>query len=374
MIIAITGVGAVSALGRGAQALFDGLCAGRSGLDGAPVWEGRGPAGMLEGGLDRASSALALEAVHEALRGHDLPTDIAVVGATTSADMRRAEPAWRSLATGEQPADPFAYVWPQLCHQPTAHVAQALGAKGPRMSLSTACTSGAAAIGVAADLLRAGRAPAAVAFGTDALCDTTVHGFGSLGLYDASPCRPFHTDRAGLNLGEGAGALLLEPLDTALARRAKPLALLSGYGNSSDAWRLTAPHPEGRGAVAAIHTALGPTPAAAVGWVCAHGTGTPMNDAMEAEVLSRELPNALIGGIKGAVGHTLGAAGALEALVAVLAVHHGRVPPHAGERDDAFPELALATTVQDLPLQAALSVNFAFGGNNTALLVTPWNP
>jgi 3-oxoacyl-[acyl-carrier-protein] synthase II len=374
MIIAITGLGAISALGRGVEPLFEALCAGRSGLVGAPVWGERGPAGMLAGGQDRRSSALALEACREALGEAAPPEGLAVVGATTSADMRAAEPAWRALAQGEPPPEPEAFVWPQLCHLPTQHVARALGTDGPRMSLSTACTSGACAVGVAADLLRLGRAPAALAFGVDALCDTTVHGFASLGLYDSQPCRPFHPERQGLNLGEGAGALLLEPLEAALARGAEPVAILAGYGNTSDAHRLTAPEPGGERAGAAIRMALGDWPAERVGWVCAHATGTPINDQTEAEVLIRELPHAAVAGIKGAVGHTLGAAGALEAVVTAMAVQQGRLPPHVGGGQAAPEGLNLLRTELRRPLDAAMSVNFAFGGHNTALLVSRWTP
>jgi 3-oxoacyl-[acyl-carrier-protein] synthase II len=374
MTIAITGVGAVSSLGPGAPALFEGLLGGRSGLRDAPSWDGRGPAGMLDGGFERRSSTLALLACREALVGLDDPGPLALVGATTSADMRTAEPCWRALALGEEPTDPQAYVWPQLCHQPTQQVARALGCRGPRMSLSTACTSGACAVGLAAELILAGRAPAALAFGADALCDTTVHGFASLGLYDPQPCRPFHGGRRGLNLGEAAAALLLEPLEAALARGATPIALLGGYGNTSDAHRLTAPEPGGHSAGRAIRQALGDIPAADVGWVCAHATGTPMNDQIEAEVLRRELPNAAVAGIKGAVGHTLGAAGALEAVVTAMAVHRGWCLAHAGDTDGAFPDLAIQEHPRRQALEAAMSVNFAFGGHNTALLIRRWKP
>jgi 3-oxoacyl-[acyl-carrier-protein] synthase II len=329
---------------------------------------------MLEGGRERRSSTIALAACREALGDLEIPADLAVVGATTSADMRTAEPAWQAVAQGSEPEHPERYVWPQLCHQPTQHVARTLGASGPRLSLSTACTSGACAVGVAADLVRSERAPVALAFGVDALCDTTVHGFASLGLYDPDPCRPFHPDRRGLNLGEAAAALLLEPLDHALARGATPIAVLAGYGNTSDAHRLTAPEPGGARAGAAIRAALGDFPAHKVGWVCAHATGTPLNDEVEAEVLGRELPNASVAGIKGAVGHTLGAAGALEAVVAAMALHQGRLPGHLGADGSAFPGLALLTATQRRPIEAAVSVNFAFGGHNTALLLTGWAP
>jgi len=374
MIIAITGVGAFSALGSSAQATFDGLCQGRSGLQDAPVWGERGPVGMLDHQQPRTSAGLALDACREALGGLPIPNGLAVVGATTSAGMTQAEEAWKALAAaGDTEQDRFD-IWPQLCHQPTQRVARALRAMGPRMSLSSACTSGACAVGVAADLVRAGRAPAALAFGADALCDTTVHGFASLGLYDPDPCRPFHADRRGLNLGEAAGALLLEPLEAALARGAIPIALLAGYGNSSDAHRLTAPEPGGHAAGVAIRTALGDVPAAQVGWVCAHATGTPINDQVEAEVLRRELPNAAVAGIKGAVGHTLGAAGALEAVITALAIHQRQQPAHQGADGGAFPGLKLQTAPAARTLDAAMSVNFAFGGHNTALLITRYTP
>ncbi len=373
MIIAITGVGAFSALGPDASTTFDALCRGESGLDGAPTWGERGPAGMLDADRLRPSSLLAEDACRQALGTLPTPDGLAVVGATTSADMSLTEPCWKQLADPDGEPGPFD-IWPQLCHRPTQHVSQALAATGPRLSLSTACTSGACAVGAAADLIRAGRASAAIAFGVDALCDTTVHGFASLGLYDPQPCKPFDAERRGLNLGEGAGALLLEPLPAALARGASPIALLAGYGNSADAYRLTAPEPGGRCAAVAIRTALGGLPAESVGWVCAHATGTPINDEVEAEVLRRELPEALVTGLKGAVGHTLGAAGALEAVVTALVVQSGRMPPHIGTDGRSFPDLNLLTQPEQRTLEAAMSVNFAFGGHNTALLLTRYSP
>ena len=372
MIIAITGVGAFCALGKDAATVFRRLGMGHSGLEDAPIWGERGPAGMRDGGWHRWSSSLADAVCREALGHGPTPAGLAVVGATTSANMNVTEAAWRELAEGRE--DSRFDIWDQLAHAPTARVAGGLGATGPQLSLSTACTSGACAVGVAADLVRLGRAPAALAFGADALCDTTVHGFASLGLYDPQPCRPFAEDRRGLNLGEAAAALLLEPLDDAIARGATPIALLTGYGNSSDAHRLTAPEPGGHSAGRAIRAALGDLPAEKVGWVCAHATGTPINDQIEAEVLTRELPTAAVTGIKGAVGHTLGAAGALEAVVTAMAVQEGRLPGHLGADGSAFPGLNLLTRSEGRAIEAAMSVNFAFGGHNTALLITRYDP
>jgi 3-oxoacyl-(acyl-carrier-protein) synthase len=369
MPIAITGVGAASAFGAGAGVLFDALCAGRCGIGGDPPFGGRGPAARFPG--DPLTSHLALIAAEEALAGGPEPSGVAVVGATTSGDMVLGEAAWAEVLEGRAPSEPLHYLWRQLCHRPNRMVADALGLGGPCLTLSTACTSGACAIGTAADLVASGVSRAALAFGADALCRITVHGFGSLGLVSAFPCRPFDRSRSGLSLGEGAGALLLEDLDTALARGARPLALLGAYGNATDAYHLTAPHPEGRGAEAAIRASLSGSAPGAVGWVSAHGTGTDLNDAMEAAVLARVLPGVPVSGCKGAVGHTLGAAGALEAVLAVMAVARGVIHPNIGCIDPAF-DLDLPREVRSVDLRSAISVNFAFGGNNTSLRVDRW--
>ncbi len=369
MRIAVTGIGAVTALGADAASTFAALCAGRSGLAPHPDGEGRGPLGAVSGAP--TTSELALRAAREALAGFEDRDGLAVVGATTAADMALAEPAWRRRAREGRVDDAEHFVWSQLLDRPARRVARALGARGPRLSASTACTSGTVAVGLARDLLLAGRARAALAFGADARCATTVHGFGSLGLVDPDGARPFSEDRRGLSIGEGAGALLLEPLDAALARGARPLALLDGYGNAADAWRLTAPDPEGRQAERALRAALGDRDPATVGYVNAHGTGTPLNDAVEAKLLGRLFPRARVSGIKGALGHTLGAAGAVEAVVTVLAVAEGRVPPHVGAARP-MPGVNLATRVEDVDLEAAVSLNLAFGGHNAAILVSRW--
>ncbi|MBW2258308.1 MAG: beta-ketoacyl-[acyl-carrier-protein] synthase family protein [Deltaproteobacteria bacterium] len=366
-MIAVTGVGAASVLGWGAEALFDGLLAGRAPFSAAP-WGSEGTAARLPD--EPVAAAMALAAAREALHGLDDPEGLAVVGGSTAGHMRLGEVAWEEVLRGGIPDDRTQYVWRQLCHEPTRLVRDALKATGPCLTLSTACTSGAAAIGVAADLVTAGRSRRALAIGVDALCRTTLDGFGCLGVRSTRPCRPFDRDRDGMSLGEGAGALLLEDLETAQARGAVPLAVLSGYGNASDAYHLTAPHPEGRGARTAIRAALGALPGATVDFVCAHATGTTLNDQMEARVLRETTPNAAVGAYKGALGHTLGAAGALEAVIAVLVLQRGRIPPSTGlvTPDPAADGLDLVREAREAQPTWALSVNFAFGGNNTALL------
>jgi len=228
-------------------------------------------------------------------------------------------------------------------------------------------------VGTAAGWLRLGHCDVALVVGTDALCQTTVAGFGSLGVYAPEPTRPFDAHRQGMNIGEAAGALLLEPLNAALARGATPLAVVSGYGNTSDAHHLTAPDPSASGAVAAIREALGGLDPERVGYVNAHATGTLLNDEMEALAISQTVPQAAVSGIKGGIGHTLGAAGAVEAVITTLALHHSRLPPNVGCHTPGF-DLDLVTNTRVAPISHALSVNFAFGGHNAALLLSRVHP
>lgn len=359
MKLVITGVGCWTAFGKGATTTFEGWCSGRSCIGGGGPFPGKGPVAAIPGG-PHLTSDLAIEVVREALG--ELPVDgVGLVGGTTSGDMVRGEveyEAWRR----EQPVgDDF--LWAQLADRPTQRVAAALEMNGPRVSISTACSSGAAAVGIAMDWVRSGRAPAVVAFGADALCRMTVHGFGSLGAMSPTGALPFAEERTGLSLGEGAAALLIEREEHAVARGATVLAELVGYGNAGDAHHMTAPHPEGRGArVAVLEAGLD-----GVDWVCAHGTATPLNDPMEAAVLGELLPGVPVSSIKGAIGHTLGAAGAIELVQTVLALVHQRVPPNTGGGTGLGK--VEATTGGPAELRAALSVNFAFGGHNTAVRV-----
>ncbi|MEZ4317056.1 MAG: beta-ketoacyl synthase N-terminal-like domain-containing protein [Myxococcota bacterium] len=358
--VLVTGLGCWTALGADPDEVFEALCRGGSGVDGPGPFPGRGPVAAIPGG-PHLSSTLAERVVRQALGGLD-PAGVALVGATTSGDMVRGEVEYERVLRGEPPGPEF--LWAQLCDRPTEIVARVVGLTGPRTSLSTACSSGAAAVGIAAEWVASGRVEAAVAFGTDALCQMTVHGFGSLGAVSPDRCRPFDAGRTGLSLGEGAGALLLESAESAARRGARVLARFGGYGNATDAHHMTAPHPEGRGALDAVRQAG----TARVGWVCAHGTATPLNDAMESGVVAAVLPEAAVSSIKGAIGHTLGAAGAIELVATVQAVQQGRVPPNTGCLEPEWP-LDLVSEARHVPLDAALSVNFAFGGHNAAVRI-----
>jgi 3-oxoacyl-[acyl-carrier-protein] synthase II len=241
----------------------------------------------------------------------------------------------------------------------------------------TACASGALAIGHAADLIRSGEAPGVVAGGGDALCRMTFAGFSALRLVDPRPCRPFDAKRQGLSLGEGAGILVLERWDHALERGARPLAEFLDYGASCDAEHMTAPHPEGRGAAAAMREALrrAGIPADRIGHVNAHGTGTPLNDSAEAHAMcsvfgadaAARIP---LTSSKSMVGHVLGGAGGVEAVALVLSLMHQLAPPTLGF-ESGEPDAALdVVTGAPRPLRCdhGMSNSFGFGGANCSLI------
>lgn len=262
---------------------------------------------------------------------------------------------------------------------PGDSVARALGARGPAATYSSACSSGALALGAALDAVRHGDVEVAIAGGADSLCRLTYAGFNALRAVDESPCRPFRASRTGMSFGEGAAVLILEPLERAVARGATILGELRGAASSCDAHHMTAPEPTGRGAAAALGAALadaGLSPDA-VDFINVHGTGTPLNDAAEWQALTQVFGSRLsqipIAATKALIGHLLGCAGAIEAVVTLLCLRHGMihpVPSSGGEGVD--PELGAALVLdRPLPLpdaRVAVSTSLAFGGSNAAVV------
>jgi 3-oxoacyl-[acyl-carrier-protein] synthase-1 len=218
----------------------------------------------------------------------------------------------------------------------------------------------------AARLIRADLCDAVLCGGADSLCDLTLNGFGALDSLSQRVCNPMSVNRNGLNIGEGAGLFLLT--------REPAAYRLAGWGESVDGHHMSAPDPEGRGAEAAMREALrkAETSADAVDFVHLHGTATPLNDKMEAGVVARvyglETPCA---STKPLTGHTLGAAGAVQAALCLLAMEQGQLPPHLwdGARDPELPPIRLAAAGERAPLRRVLSASYAFGGNNAALLL-----
>ena len=267
---------------------------------------------------------------------------------------------------------------PRAFHYATTHntfsvawfVQEYLGLGGPSMTISTACSSSAKTFGSAARMIAAGLCDAAIVGGVDSLCLTTLYGFGSLGLLSTVACRPFDVDRDGISIGEGAGLVLLEKHPE--ARAAAPVALL-GIGESSDAYHMSTPHPEGLGARLAMLQALeqAQLEPGAVDYINLHGTGTRSNDLTEDKavcaVFGRDTP---CSSTKGWTGHTLGACGAIEAILCVLAIEHGLMPGSVNTRT-LDPEMGLRYLLQDRaqPVSIAMSNAFGFGGTNCSLLL-----
>ena len=262
------------------------------------------------------------------------------------------------------------------CAATANHLTTLLGLYGPKATIMTACSSGATAIGLGRDLIRNGAAKAMVAGGTEPLCRMTFSSFNALKAIDPEYCRPFSGNRAGLTLGEAAGILILESLAGARQRGAAVLAEVLGYGVTCDAHHMTAPDIGASGAVRAMREALrdaclGPE---AVDYINAHGTATPPNDRMETRAIkevfgarARRIP---VSSTKSMHGHTLGASGALEAVVSVLAIAEGFIPPtiHC-ETPDPECDLDYVTTgARPVAPDVVLSNSFAFGGNNTSVI------
>jgi 3-oxoacyl-[acyl-carrier-protein] synthase II len=265
----------------------------------------------------------------------------------------------------------------QVLQQPTSGpsdaVARAFKLGGGVISNATACASAGAAIGMAADYLRSRHADAAIAGGADALCRLTYSGFNVLQAVDSDPCAPFAAHRKGITLGEGAAYLVLERWDDAVARGAGIIAELGGYGATCDAHHLTAPHEEGRGAEAAMRGALcdGRSAPEAIDYINAHGTGTLLNDSSETKAIMAAVGTGVpVSSSKSYFGHTLGASGAVEAVITILALMHQIAPPTLRLECAAAdcPLDYIPHTPRPMRMQNALSNTFGFGGSNVSLL------
>lgn len=394
----LTGSGVVSPFGGGVEAFWRGLCAGGSaigplrgfavaGLDG--VLAAEVPAGAVDGWLTAAERAHlervdqhALAAAREALADAGLelaaldPTRIAVVVGTSLGAMPIGERYQRARHDGA-PFDarrllgmPYAATAPRL--------ARALGARGPVLSPSIACASGTQAVGLARELIALDRADVVIAGGAEALCELVVAGFACLRATTATAVRPFDARRDGLALGEGAALVVVESAAHAERRGAAAAVEVAGAGLSADAVHMTAPARDGAGAARAMRAALadagvGPD---AVDVISAHGTGTVFNDAMEMAAIPGVCGAAAIrvpvSGIKGAIGHTLAAAGAFEAVLCARILREGVVPPTAGceELDPACALDVVRGAARRVDARVALSTSSAFAGNNAAVVLT----
>jgi 3-oxoacyl-[acyl-carrier-protein] synthase-1 len=385
--LAITAFTATTALGPGLRAQSDGLAASRSGLrrndfSHAPLdtWIGRvdglenmplpADAAVWECRNNRLAW-LAMnqdgfaDAAREAVRRHG-GERVAVVMGTSTASIGATEQAYRTLTEGGAfPQD----LQRRDVHQPnslTGFVQAVLGLQGPALTIATACSSSAKVFAAAERLIRLGVVDAAVVGGVDTLCESVLFGFNSLELVSSEPCRPFDVTRGGISIGEAGGFALLERRE-----RARGAPRRAGYGESSDAHHMSTPHPEGLGAELALRDALARAglDASEVDYINLHGTASQKNDEVEAALVARSFrAETRASSTKGFTGHTLGAAGIVEAAYALLAIRDGFIPGNlnASQPDPACgPQMAWRNERQ--PVRVALSNSFGFGGNNACL-------
>ncbi|MEO7760986.1 MAG: beta-ketoacyl-[acyl-carrier-protein] synthase family protein [Casimicrobiaceae bacterium] len=295
---------------------------------------------------------------------------IAVLIGTSTAGILQTELAYRrrDRETGALPRD-FLYAQTHNTFSVADFVRRYLDLNGPATAVSSACSSSAKVFASARRMIEAGIVDAAVVGGVDSLCLTTLYGFNSLELTSSTPCRPYDRDRNGLSIGEAAGFALLErtPADAAA-----DAILLLGAGESSDAHHMSAPRPDGLGARMAMEGALSSAGALAadIDYINLHGTATPSNDAAEGNAVAALFGTAVAcSSTKGATGHTLGAAGGLEAVITALALREGFIP--GGVNTEHFdPAIPISYVTENRPaaVQRALSNSFGFGGTNCSLL------
>ena len=253
------------------------------------------------------------------------------------------------------------------------YVARRIGARGPHLTVVNACSSGTDAIGVALSWLKSGLCDIAIAGGADELNHVPYCGFASLGVANPDLCAPFDRDRKGLNLGEGAGVLVIEARASAQKRGVSSDVALLAYGSANDAYHLTAPSPDGVGLKSALRSALEGSGVASneIGFVNAHGTGTIDNDLVEGKVLAELFgPHLKMLSTKGFSGHTLGAAGGIEAVFTAAGLREGWLPASAGfqTRDEAIPLMPVREKTA-ISGRCAISTSLAFGGSNAVIVI-----
>lgn len=318
---------------------------------------------------------LALAAAYEALkdgglRGDDLKgKKVGVCVGTTVGSAMNNEAFYGEVLKGGTPE--MTPIVRFLRSNPASLIALEFGLTGPCQTVVNACSSGTDAVGIGTSWIDAGLCDVVIAGGADELCHVTYNGFISLMITDDTPCKPFDRERKGLNLGEGAAMAILESERSRRERRRKARSCVLGYSSSSDSHHLTAPHPQGEGLKRALGQALRLSERRAedIAFVNAHGTATPDNDRVESTVLREVLPGVPFVSTKGYTGHTLGAAGAIEAAFTVVCLERGEIPGNAGfsTRDPELP-VSPVTRTTSVKGNAAISQSLAFGGSNGVLV------
>ena len=388
--VAVVAAGVVSPLGFGLSETLDSLREARDCVNGVTRFPVTGcrckTAGQLpdERLLERRyngaharrrhrASHMVIQALGEALTQEpQFKPELTVVG-TTSGGMSYGEDYFRSLNRNSSLRHSPTWIANYPAQKPVIDAQEAFGISAPCQVIANACASGTNAIGHAFECVRSGRYQRVLAGGYDALSELVFVGFDSLQASTPEKCRPFDRDRTGMVLGEGAAVLALENLDAARARGARVLAEIIGYGISTDNFHLTQPDPSGIGPRQAMERALGSANISAdvVDYINAHGTATAFNDAAEGKAISALFDRVPVSSTKSMMGHSLGAAGAVEAIICLLALEHQFLPPninfHAADEDIDLN--IVANEAQSAVLRIVLSNSFGFGGTNASILM-----
>jgi 3-oxoacyl-[acyl-carrier-protein] synthase II len=388
--VAVVAAGVVSPLGFGLSETLDSLREARDCVSGVTRFPVTGcrckTAGQLpdERLLERRyngaharrrhrASHMVIQALGEALTQEpQFKPELTVVG-TTSGGMSYGEDYFRSLNRNSSLRHSPTWIANYPAQKPVIDAQEAFGISAPCQVIANACASGTNAIGHAFECVRSGRYQRLLAGGYDALSELVFVGFDSLQASTPEKCRPFDRDRTGMVLGEGAAVLALENLDAARARGARVLAEIIGYGISTDNFHMTQPDPSGIGPRQAMERALGSANISAdvVDYINAHGTATAFNDAAEGKAISALFDRVPVSSTKSMMGHSLGAAGAIEAIICLLALQHQFLPPninfHAADEDIDLN--VVANEAQSAVLRTVLSNSFGFGGTNASILM-----
>ena len=398
--VAVTGIGAVTPAGTGRETFWKALLEGKTGIGTVTSFDST-PYPVHIGGEVRdfvpekflrrlnpettgrasqfaaAAASMALADAGIDLAGRNRKR-VGVSMGTTSGEPLFVE-QYNNIRKAEGEAAIPGDIFPRYpCHVIPTHVAIELDVHGPCMMIPTACAAGNYAIGYGFDLIRTGRADLMLAGGADAFSRITYMGFARLGAIAPVKCQPFDKNRKGMVPGEGAGMLVLEPLDAAQARGAHIYAEVLGYGVSCDSHHMTAAHPQGDGAIRAMQVAMRESGVGtdAVDYISAHGTGTPTNDRVETlavrTLFGDRAGKVPISSIKSMLGHTMGAASAIEAAACAMALDTGWVPPTINY-EEPDPECDLdyvPNQARKTDPRVVLNNAYAFGGNNASLCLT----
>lgn len=395
--VVVTGIGVISPVGTGKSAFWTALLAGKSGIGPVTAFDSTNYAAHIGGEvrdfdstchvrqqrpeqMGRASQ-MAIGAARLAIEDSAIALDsilrrrIGVSMGTTSGEPLFVEHYNDALKqSGDDAVDPQ---WMALypCHVIPTHVAMEFNLHGPSIMIPTACAAGNYAIGYAYDLIRTGRADVMLAGGADAFSRIPYMGFARLGAIAPERCQPFDKNRKGMVPGEGSGMLVLEPLDAAVGRGAHVYAEVLGYGVSCDAHHMTAAHPQADGAIRAMTAAMKDSGVGTgdIDYISAHGTGTPTNDRIESlavrTLFGERAPKVPMSSIKSMLGHTMGAASAIEAAACALALDTGWIPPTINH-EEPDPECGLdivPNQARQTNPRIVLNNAYAFGGNNASL-------